>query len=363
MPSNMSRHEPTSCRSVVCVWPVVICTHDRTSDSQRSWRKRDRARNRVNRAGRVPNANPLQASWEGKLSHHSLESAISALQPSGGHESVRADGRRMSMCLALIQLAPERTLQRPLESLRDMWFSELEGPFWQRYNWNVIATRPLENFLCVSNIQNSRGKDAAPVLFSLGNSSRAAMQSSVTPILEEWLHEGLLTNLPSVSCTVALPTVLCLLLSSRVLRYFGVSMRRSLPACLTGSQMQLSSLKHRAKLQAESRAIVAQRPQPPGPSSGLSAGGFRNCVEVLDGWKDLLASALVGNPDRQHQVVQEFNMVRGWAARLAFELNPLKVAASKIEGSELQQGGVLGKHQRQRVLRCPRKDHSGQGST
>ena len=311
--------------------------------------------------------NPLLVNFRGSLSQHALQSALAALSqcPAGRSEAgepgagavqdLQDDGRRMSVCVVLLQLAPERTLQHPVNALHETWFSDIEGPLplWQRYNWTVRAVSPLTDVVCAPDTVASRHH--APVMFALGTGSIQAMQSSISRILDEWCNAGIYRpvndRLPAVLFAVGLPKVLCHLILHRVVNFLGISMRRDLPRTLPQVlAKELKNLKYHAKMQAETKQTQALTSQPAEPSAGLTTGSFQHLVETLDGWSDLLSAATAANPDRRQDVEQEFHSLRAWASRLAFELHPVQVAASKVEGSRLQRG-LLGKAVRKRMAR------------
>ena len=353
------------------VWPLVVCTHSRTSDAERSLHARQRAKRKAQAiqpaSATGSEQNPLLVNFRGSLSQHALQSAFAALSqcPAGRSEAgegesgagavqdLQDDGRRMSVCMVLLQLAPERTLQHPVNALHETWFSDIEGPFWQRYNWTVRAVSPLTDVVCAPDTVASRHH--APVMFALGRGSIQAMQSSISRILDEWCNAGIYRpvndRLPAVLFAVGLPKVLCHLILHRVVNFLGISMRRDLPRTLPQVlAKELKNLKYHAKMQAETKQTRALTSQPAEPSAGLTTGSFQHLVETLDGWSDLLSAATAANPDRRQDVEQEFHSLRAWASRLAFELHPVQVAASKVEGSRLQRG-LLGKAVRKRMAR------------
>ena len=96
--------------------------------------------------------------------------------------------------------------------------------------------------------------------------------------------------------------------------------------------------------------VVAQSSQSSGPSSGLSSAAFKTLVQTLDGWADVLHLGTSGNPGRCEEVEQDLQMLRAWASRLAYDLSPVQIASSKVEGSRLQQG-YLGRSVKKRMLR------------
>ncbi|CAE7825327.1 unnamed protein product, partial [Symbiodinium sp. CCMP2592] len=254
------------------------------------------------------------------------------------------DGCRMSVCLALVRVAPELTLQHPLDVQQDLWWRDLEGPHWQRLHWQVVAVEPLEGILCVSSMTALGRRDSAPALFLLGRSSAEEVASKAQPLLQAWKVSGVLGPNAELKHALAVPKPLCLLLMHSNLSFVAVSMRRKLPKHIPDS-----ALCARVKSHAERVADGAPpQPRPDSASSELTSGAFRNLVHAMDGWATLLAAATAGSPERRAEVSQELSMMRGWASRLAYQLDPVYLASTRVQTSRLQKG-VLGQGARLRL--------------
>ena len=320
-------------------WPLLLCTHDRTSDAQRSWRNRQKKSGRRSDIGEG-----RQARWRGNLSQSSLDSCVRCLSSLACFEDqdvaglCKDDGRRVSVCLAVVRVAPELTLQHPLDVQQDLWWQDLEGPHWQRFHWQVVAAEPLEG----NTMMTLGRRDNAPVLFVLGTTSAEAVDSQAQPLLQAWKASGVLGPHAELKLAMAVPKPLCLLLQHSSLTFVAVSMRRKLP-----NNIPDHALCARVKLHAE-HVPDLPKPKPENASSELTSGAFKNLVQTMDGWASLLAAATAGSLQLRSEVSQEVSMMRGWASRLAYQLDPLYLASSRVQTSRLQQG-VLGQGARLRV--------------
>ena len=211
-------------------WPLLFCTHDRTSDAQRSWRNRQKKSGRRSSNGV---AEARQVRWRGSLSQSSLDSCVRCLSSLPNFEGqdvaglCKDDGRRVSVCLAVVRVAPELTLQHPLDVQQDLWWQDLEGPHWQRFHWQVVAVERLEGILCVSSMIALGRRDSAPVLFLLGSSSAEEADSKAQPLLQAWKASGVLGPHAELKHALAVPKPLCLLLLHSNLSFVAVSMRAS----------------------------------------------------------------------------------------------------------------------------------------
>ena len=330
------------------VWPLVVCTLARNAIDQAKWRYRFKRGSSKQLEKQLCNrqTNPA-ASWPGVLTTNSQnivkQQLSEALHVDDVSSLLRDDGRRVSLCLALVQLSPNMTLMHPIEVLSDMLWADLEGPHEQRAHFQVVAFERLPEIVCVPSSVTVGSQQRTPAFFRLSRMTLESLGEHVAPVLCNWKHAGLMRE-EDLVFGLGVPRPLGLLLLHQSVSFLAMSNSRLLPP-------GLPDIEHILRLRRLLQSQHASKPQDRATSSSssakpasaaLTASSFQLLVETLDSWTDVMLRGTARDPERREEIFQEMNMLRRWGCNLAHELHPLTVAATKLEGSKLQQG-VLGK--------------------